>query len=313
MTSSLVLQLEACTDLSLVGGKATGLARLLAEGFHVPCGICVTTDAYHEALRAIGLDAREIWCLAVRAAGAERHRILGRCRTAIRESRFPEQMGVVIIQELRRLNQPSCQRWAVRSSATNEDAAVRSFAGLYHTELGVSLEGVTRVIQDCWVSLWDEKLMEYHLRTGGAEEGPAMAVVIQPVIKALAAGVTYSIHPVTGRTDQVTINAVPGLAVALVGGAVMPDQYLMRFDQVSDAVTILSRQVAMKRAAQRLGMDGVQDEPLLLDARNRSSLTDEELIELTRLAKRIERTLSIRSMWSGRSMTRGFGCSRPGR
>ncbi len=117
-----------------------------------------------------------------------------------------------------------------------------------------------------------------------------MAVVIQPVIKALAAGVTYSIHPVTGRTDQVTINAVPGLAVALVSGAIMPDQYLMRFDQVSDAVTILSRQVAMKRAAQRLGMDGVQDEPLLLDARNRSSLTDEELIELTRLAKRIERT-----------------------
>jgi len=290
MTTSLVLPLGACTDLSLVGGKATGLARLLAEGFHVPCGICVTTDAYHEALRAVGLDAREIWCLAVGAAGAERHRILARCRTAIRESRFPEQMGAVIIQELRQLNQPSCQRWAVRSSATNEDAAVRSFAGLYHTELGVPLERVTRVIQDCWVSLWEEKLMEYHLRTGGAEEGPAMAVVIQPVITALAAGVTYSIHPVTSRTDQVTINAVPGLAVALVSGVVIPDQYLMRFDQVSDAVTILSRQVAMKRAAQRLGMDGVQDEPLLLDARNRSSLTDEELIELTRLAKRIERT-----------------------
>ena len=199
-------------------------------------------------------------------------------------------MGAVIIQELSRLNQPSCQRWAVRSSATNEDAAVRSFAGLYHTELGVSLERVTRAIQDCWVALWDEKLMEYYLRAGGAEEEPAMAVVIQPVIKALAAGVTYSIHPVTGRTDQVMINAVPGLGLALVSGAVIPDQYLMRFDQVSDAVTILSRQVAMKGAAQRLGMDGVQDEPLLLDARNRSSLTDEELIELTRLAKRIERT-----------------------
>lgn len=290
MTSSFVLPLEACTDLSLVGGKATGLARLLAQGFHVPCGICVTTDAYHEALRAVGLDAREIWCSAIRAPRVERHRILASCRIAIRESRSPEQLGAVIIQELSRLNQPSSQRWAVRSSATNEDAAVKSFAGLYHTELGVSLERVTCVIQDCWVSLWDEQVMEYHLRAGGREEGPAMAVVIQPVINALAAGVTYSIHPVTGKTDQVMINAVPGLAVALVSGAVIPDQYLLRFDQASDAVTILTRQVAIKGAVLRLGMDGVQDEPLLPDVRNRSSLADEELVALTRLAKRIERT-----------------------
>ena len=290
MTSSLVLPLEACIDLSLVGGKATGLAHLLAEGFHVPCGICVTTDAYHDALRAVGLDAREIWCSAVRATSAERKRILASCRLAIHEARFPDQMGAVILQELSRLNQPSGQRWAVRSSATNEDAAVRSFAGLYHTGLGVSLERVTRVVQECWVSLWDEQVMGYHLRAGGGEEGPAMAVVIQPIINAFAAGVTYSIHPVTGRTDQVTINAVPGLAMTLVSGAVIPDQYLLRFDQTSDAVTILTRQIAIKGAVVRLGMDGVQDEPLLPNARNQSSLTDEKLIELGRLAKRIERT-----------------------
>ena len=62
---------------------------------------------------------------------------------------------------------------------------------------------------------------------------PAMAVVVQPMLDAKAAGVAYSIHPVTGRTSQVAINAVPGLASALVSGEVTPDQYVVEVEGVS--------------------------------------------------------------------------------
>lgn len=49
-----VLPLVRCNKLKLVGGKALGLARLMAAGFPVPPGICVTTEAYRQSLLASG-------------------------------------------------------------------------------------------------------------------------------------------------------------------------------------------------------------------------------------------------------------------
>src|SRR5207249_1766917 len=78
----------------------------------------------------------------------------------------------------------SDRRWAVRSSATNEDMAQASSAGLYRTTLGVSMEEIPRAIKDLWASIWDERVVEYVMTRGRAAEAPAMAVVIQQMVEA---------------------------------------------------------------------------------------------------------------------------------
>src|SRR5262249_13068069 len=158
MDLPLLLPLADCTQLSLVGGKAIGLARLLAGGFPVPSGFCVTTEAYDHAFRTSGFSPAERWQAAQHSSGAERQRILSHCCTVIRDCDIAKLTARIIEQALR-LEQPLHGLWAVRSSATNEDGAHASFAGVYRTRLGIRQEELGLAVKDLWLSVWDERIL----------------------------------------------------------------------------------------------------------------------------------------------------------
>src|SRR4249920_3304129 len=100
MDRPLFLPLAACTQPSLVGGKAAGLARLLAGGFSVPSGFCVTTEAYDHALRAPGFSPAEEWQAALHSSGDERQRILSHCHTIIGNCDIAE-LTALIVEQMR--------------------------------------------------------------------------------------------------------------------------------------------------------------------------------------------------------------------
>jgi len=159
MDRPLLLPLAVCTQPSLVGGKALGLARLLAGGFPVPSGFCVTTEAYDHALRAPGFSPTEQWQAALHSSGAERQRILSHCRTIILNYDIAE-LTAQIVEQVQRMDLPLLGLWAVRSSATNEDGVRASFAGVYCTRLGIPLEEMGLAVKDLWMSIWDETISE---------------------------------------------------------------------------------------------------------------------------------------------------------
>lgn len=232
-----IVPLNDCADPALVGGKASGLGALLRAGFRVPSGVCLTTAVYASALRAAGLDAPQRWKQALAAQGSARDRLLADCRQAMLSAAIPPDVLRVLEQELTRMNQP---RWAVRSSATDEDGAGATFAGIYRTILDVPGDHLAAAILECWASIWTSSAMAYHERMK-QRRPPAMAVVFQPMLAPRAAGVAYSRHPVTGQTDLVVINAVAGLAEALVSGQALPDQCVV---QTGSAPAIVERHVA---------------------------------------------------------------------
>ena len=290
MSRSLLLPLAACTQPSLVGGKALGLARLLAAGFPVPSGFCITTEAYDHALRALDDSPAKQWQAAKHSSGAERQRILSHCCSVIRNCDMAE-LEAQIVEEARRVDRPLHGLWAVRSSATNEDGAHASFAGVYRTRLGIPLEEIGLAVKDLWLSIWDERALNYHATSGLNGTPPAMAVVIQPLLEARASGVAYSIHPLTKRTTQVVINAVAGLAAALVDGRVTPDQYVVEMAENSQPVRIYERTVSGQTQALRVTSQGLCEVPLSGDAVGCASLSDDQLFDLARAAKQIEKTL----------------------
>jgi len=289
MPRPLILPLSECTDPTLVGGKATGLARLLAAGFHVPPGICVTTGAYHRSLQALAFSPGDEWRAVVKAAGTDRERLLADCRARIRQAPVSD-LARQAETALQKLGLPAGVRWAVRSSATNEDAGQTSFAGLYRTHLGLAIEQLAPAITDLWVSLWNERVVRYVLERGGGRDVPAMAVVIQPTIVAEVSGVAYSTHPLTGRSTHVAVNAIPGLAAPLVDGLVKPDQYVVQTNDSGEPVSIRRRWLADK--AERLvpGERRLTRVPIPEPGRRESSLSDERLFALALAAKQIERT-----------------------
>ncbi len=288
MKSPFIVPLDRCRDLSLVGGKAHGLARLQAAGLAVPPGCVVTTAAYRQLLETVGFSPAERWKYSNQCLGEERKRFLAECRRVILETDVSQLVEACLL-ELHRISGTSELRWAVRSSASNEDAAGASFAGLYRTELAVSANDIGRAIKQLWSSVWEERVVDYIVRSGSVGEPPAMAVVLQPMCEALVAGVAYSINPVTGRAHQVAINAVRGLGAPLVDGLVTPDQFVVHIGKHAEPYRV--RQLVVGQQTQQLvmGSEGLRGVPVERDQVARASLTDTQLYEVARLAKRIER------------------------
>lgn len=287
MAHPLVLPLSQCHDAPLVGGKAAGLARLLAQGLAVPDGCCLTTGAYDHALVTLGFDPRERWRRVLRLSGKERGQELQQCRDMIRRS---ELSGLLagLSEALQRIPDARERRWALRSSATNEDSAQRSAAGLYRTALGVPFHALGCGITDIWASVWTEQVIEYVLGFGAGDMPPSMAVVIQPMVDARIAGVAYSINPVTGRESHVTVNAVRGLGQSLVDGTVTPDQYVV--DAPAGRPLRMIRYARGQQQERLVAAEaGIAHEPIPSVERDQSPLSDQQIFDIAAVTKRIER------------------------
>lgn len=290
MARPFILPLSQCTELDLVGGKAFGLARLIAAGFSVPSGICLTTEAYRQSLHNIEFSQHEEWQNTYALSGPERVLALADCQARIRRINNPGLAAQWMIA-LQTLDLPPSTRWAVRSSATNEDIGEASFAGLYRTHLGVALTHIEDAIKDLWASLWQEPVVQYMIRQGRPHEVPSMAVVIQPMLEAKVSGVAYSVHPVTGRSFHVAVNAVPGLAEPLVNGRVAPDQYVVEIGAHRQPVRVRRHIIAPKRERLKVTEAGLRTEAIPEAMRLQPSLSDQQLLELGRRAKEIEQVL----------------------
>ena len=116
---------------------------------------------------------------------------------------------------------------AVRSSALGEDSQDATFAGQQETYLWVrGADHVCDAVRDCWVSLYSPPAISYRARLGDGEE-PAMGVAVQLMVDAEVSGVLFTCNPVSGDPSMVAVNASWGLGLAVVGGEVTPDDYLV--------------------------------------------------------------------------------------
>jgi pyruvate,water dikinase len=216
---------ETDVERDRIGGKAASLNRLASFGFRIPPGFCLTTDAF--AIQAASLPGSEALHgdpAALRNGAARRALV-----EAMSAGPLAPSVASALVGPLARLatlglgeaGRPPLL--AVRSSGVAEDGTAASFAGLHDTELGLTTDEVAPAILRCWASLWSERAVGYRARRGLALDGDAMAVVVQALVPARAAAIVFTRHPVSGRSDQLLINAAPGLGEAMVSGMVTPD------------------------------------------------------------------------------------------
>jgi len=296
VSSSLVVPLESCTDPALAGGKAAGLARLIAKGFRVPPGLCLTTQAYRDTLQAGGLDCSDRWNRVRCTPEAQREPLLTDCRRAVASLVLPQAVLDRINSALAQLEKEFStdegpiggMLWAVRSSASDEDSSDATFGGIYQTVLGVPRSSIAAAILDCWASQWTAAAFTYRERATKLRTAPAMAVILQPLLAPRATGVASSRHPISGRADQVMINAVFGLAEPLMSGLMRPDQYVVEIRSDPASLKMIQRDIAEKTKA-RIAMPwGLMDRPLPERDQRRSVLEEREVLALARLVKEVE-------------------------
>lgn len=173
---------------------------------------------------------------------------------------------------------------AVRSSALGEDSAEATFAGLQDTYLWVRrIDAVCDAVTRCWASLHSTEAVSYRERFG--VENPAMGVTIQLMVDAAVSGVMFTCNPVSGDRSMVAINASWGLGLAVVGGEVTPDDYL-----VSKVTGEVVRQTINDKAVEYIPADdGAQRVDVDETRRTQPCLDDAALSSLVQVAKRIEK------------------------
>jgi len=119
---------------------------------------------------------------------------------------------------------------AVRSSASDEDASEASFAGQYATVLDVEgVDAVRVAVEACLQSMHGAHADAYR-RERTDRRYPRMCVIIQRMVEARAAGVAFTVDPVSGRRDRVVVDAVSGLGESLVSGRRAADHFLLDRD-----------------------------------------------------------------------------------
>jgi len=268
----------AAAEVALVGGKGAGLHRLVALGARVPAGFVVTTAAFAAAvgapeeieapLRALPEDAP---VAAVEEAAAQARAALAH---AIRAA-----ADVPVLDAVRAAYRElgDAGPVAVRSSAAAEDAADASYAGEHDSYLDVvGPDAVADAVVACWASLYTARAVAYRR---GRPAGP-MAVVVQRMVAARAAGVFMTLNPANGDRATFVCEAVWGLGEPLVSGAVTPDRFAV--NKISGEV--VRREIAHKPT--RLGSAGTEPVP---DAeQDLPCLTDDELAELLRIGRAVE-------------------------
>ena len=117
----------------------------------------------------------------------------------------------------------------MRSSATAEDLPEAAFAGQQETFLGILDEkALLAAVRRCWASLWTERAIAYRNHLGIDHADVKLAVVVQRLVAAEAAGVLFTANPVSGARDEIVIDATSGLGESIVAGLVTPDQVSLR-------------------------------------------------------------------------------------
>ena len=277
-------------DRPMVGGKGGSLGELTRAGIAVPPGFVVCTDAFESFIRA--LDAEEPLRAPIEALDPNDLTAVTACTRAVRarveKNPLPDNVRAEILGAYAKLCDGRADvPVAVRSSATTEDAADASFAGLQDTYLWVlGAEEMLRMVRSCWASLYSVESVCYRRKHRFPEAGVAMGVVVQRMVDARAAGVLFTRSPTTGDRSVVTIEGAWGLGSAVVSGAVTPDRWVVA--KITGEITV--RDVSDKHVQHlpRSG-GGVEDVPVAIELRKMPCLSDEELLALKAVGVRAER------------------------
>ena len=256
-------------DLATTGGKGSSLATLVRAGLPVPPGFHVTTQAYRAYVATHDLQAQIV--------GADEQGVAKLFTT----HPMPEEIAGPIREAYAALGAPAV---AVRSSATAEDLPDASFAGQQDTILDVrGADAVLDAVRRCWASLWTDRAVAYREREGIEPDDVALAVVVQELVDADAAGVLFTADPVTGATDRMIVNATWGLGESLVSGSVTPDELVL--DAATGAVR--TRRTGDK-ATMTVRTEGAPHEvPVPAEKRAADVLDDAAAAELAELGRRI--------------------------
>ena len=271
-------------DFKSIGNKALNISLLQAEGFSVPYGFVVTTDSYNKYLS--DNNFKEKISELLRATNFDYKKSVATTSNNIKGLILSGEIDKSIKKDIEKVlsKNKKIKLWAVRSSALAEDLAEASFAGQQDSFLNINSKDVVEHIKLCWASYWNERAISYRHNAKISHLDGGMAVIVQSMVDAKAAGVMFTADPITGDRDKIVIESSWGLGESIVSGIVSPDMFTLE----KKSKEIIERKVSSKVKGVFLSDKGSVARDIEEEKKLISSLTDEEIIFISNLGEKIE-------------------------
>ena len=284
------------SDQRQTGSKAANLAMLRRMGLPVPEAFVCTVRACRLFLEEAGIEG------GIRRAlrDAELGRIgLGEAAAAIRDmimaAPLPPALERALVDNRSRLTAEGCGvAVSVRSSGVAEDGTAYSFAGQYTSVLNVvGDEALMKAFREVVASGFGSRVMSYRQRIGMDPAVFDVAVLVQRMVPARAAGVLMTRDPGHPSSGRMLISAVSGLGTMAVGGAAPSDLYRpWRADAAQgpeDAAGDVEAVIAGKTVREVADISGgLREEPVPESEREVALLSPPQVAQLARYGEMIE-------------------------
>ncbi|MDR2707928.1 MAG: phosphoenolpyruvate synthase [Nitrososphaerota archaeon] len=283
------------TDVPVVGGKNASLGEMIHAGLHVPNGFAVTAYSYERFIEETQISKKIYSILQETIKDPNDPTQYEDASKLIRELIEKTPMSKDIESSIRKAYEELNKSFnlkdtfvAVRSSATAEDLPDASFAGQQETYLNVKgPDDLIDKVVKCWSSLFTPRAIFYRAEKNFAHDKVFISVGVQKMVNSRVAGVMFTINPVTGDRNEIVIECTFGLGEAVVSGAVTPDGFV---------INKLTGQIKERRIAKKV-VEYIRDphtgetiqSPITGDRVEKPCVSDEEILALVELARRIEK------------------------
>ena len=273
-------------DVMTVGGKGANLGELTRAGLPVPAGFVVTADSYLDSMSAAGVRESLAPAPTIGSGGDATQQAeadAAKRRSIVEGAKLSDDVRTAVVEAYAKLCADAGEAdvsVAVRSSATAEDGATTSFAGMHESYTNVSgADAVCDRLLACWASTFDERAYVYRAVQGIASE-PAIAVVVQRMVASERSGVMFTVDPATSDRSHLVIEGAFGLGEVVVGGAVEPDTYIIQ----REPLAVIASRIGIKSHEIVRGPDGADMRvDFDTEAGSRRVLDDIEVLAVAKL------------------------------
>ena len=298
-------------ELREVGGKNASLGEMYNQldpiGISIPNGFALTAEGYRLFRKENNLEQplKELLLLLDTEEYSNLYAIGEKARNLILSATIPKEIRAEIEEAYQSLSEQCGINnidVAVRSSATSEDLPTASFAGLMQSFLNISgPDQLHDAVHRCFVSLFTDRAIKYRHDMGFAELDIAISVGVQQMVRSdkASSGVAFTIDPDSGFENTIIINGCWGLGENIVQGTITPDEWLIFKPNLEnpDLNPMLKKQCGKKeftmiyseKSENTSAENTIVNTETSLEKQNQFSLTDKEVIELSRCCVQIEK------------------------
>jgi pyruvate,water dikinase len=275
----------------VVGKKCANLGELTRAGFHVPPGFALSVTAYDRFMKETEVTPLLLDFLKTFRADAENVGDTLKFEAASNELRkIVESIGMPADMEetIRNYYGELCKVTGKENVfVATRSAGPVSHPGQYETYLNVSgPDDVVRNVIRVWSSTFNTRSVIARARLGLPLHYDPIGVAVLTMVDAKAAGVMFTVNPVNGDESKVALEASFGFGEAVVSGNVTPDRYLV------DKVTYEIDERVVSDKGTEFAYNPITKEmeykELPPDKRKQPCLEDREILELTKIAKKVE-------------------------